>query len=232
MTVLKEIKDSVLHLLFPHICLGCGNDILPRESSLCLRCLESMPETRFERYPHNPVENIFRGRLELVSACAHYFFTRESLMQHLMHLFKYKNNQHLGLQLGKLMGKHLNESGRFAVDAMVPLPLFPAKEKKRGFNQAMLLCEGIRDITGIPILDKLVIRPEQTETQTRKGRIERWQNMEGKFLLTDPTLASGKHLLLVDDVITTGSTLESCGNEILVAPGTSLSIAALCIASR
>ena len=232
MTALKEIRDSVLHLLFPHICLGCGNDILPRESSLCLRCLESMPETRFELFPGNPVENLFRGRLSLVSGCAHYFFTRESLMQQLMHLFKYKNNQQLGIQLGKMMGKQLSLSGRFDVDALVPLPLFPAKEKKRGYNQATLLCEGISEETGIPILDKVVIRPEKTETQTRKGRIERWQNMEGKFMVTDPGLIRGKHILLVDDVITTGATLESCGNELTGSGEAMLSVAALCIASR
>jgi ComF family protein len=232
MIKLKEIKDSVLHLLFPHVCTGCGSDILNEETEICMRCLEAMPETNFELHSNNPVEKIFWGRLPLEGATAHFYFTKESLMQHFMHQFKYKRNKKLGIQLGRIMGEQILKSGRFEVDALVPLPLFPAKEKRRGYNQAMLLCEGMAQSMLVPILDKAIIRPQHTETQTKKGRIERWKNMEGKFKLDNPDAIRNKHLLIVDDVVTTGATLEACGIELLQVENVRLSVACLCVASR
>lgn len=232
MVSVVEIKDAFLHLLFPHVCSGCGSDILNEETALCMRCTYALPETNFEMHPNNPVEKIFWGRLPLVAATSQFYFTKESLMQHLMHQLKYKRNKELGIQFGKMMGEQLLRSGRFRVDALVPLPLFPAKEKKRGYNQATILCQGMAQSMKIPILEKAIIRPQHTETQTKKGRIERWKNMEGKFILDNAAALSNKHLLLVDDVVTTGATLETCGNEMLKAGNVQLSIATLCIASR
>ena len=229
---LKEIQDSVLHLLFPHVCTGCGSDILNKESVLCMRCIDAMPETNFELHTNNPLEKIFWGRLPLVGATAQFYFTKESLMQHLMHQFKYKGNKDLGLQLGRMMGEQILKSGRFPVDALIPLPLFPAKQKRRGYNQATVLCEGMAAAMHIPVLDKAITRPQYTETQTKKGRIERWKNMEGKFILSDPEAIKSKNLLLVDDVVTTGATFEACGNELLKAENVTLSLASLCVASR
>ena len=232
MVGLKEIKDAVLHLLFPHVCAGCGSDILNEESVLCMRCVDAMPETNFELHPSNPVEKLFWGRILLTGATAQFYFTKESLMQHLMHQFKYKGNKELGLQWGRMMGEQIKKSGRFEVDALVPLPLFPAKEKRRGYNQATILCNGMAESMGIPVLDNIIIRPQHTETQTKKGRIERWKNMEGKFVLTKPEAIRNKHILLVDDVVTTGATLEACGDELLKAENIKLSLATLCVASR
>ena len=225
---LKEIRDSVIHLLFPHICSGCGNDIPDPVSSLCLRCLDALPETNFESHPDNPVEKKLWGRLKVENAAAQYYFTGESLMKRLMHQFKYRGNKELGLQLGRMMGDNLGRSGRFNVDALVPLPLFPAKEKRRGYNQAAILCDGIAESLQVPVLKDIIIRSEHTDTQTKKKRIERWQNMEGKFIVVKPDAIQNKHLLLVDDVITTGATLEACGSELLKAGNTRLSIATLC----
>lgn len=232
MISLNEIRDSFLHLLFPHICDGCGSDILGKESLLCMRCMEAMPETNFELHPDNPVEKKFWGRLPIRQATAQYYFTRESLMQHLMHQFKYKRNKELGNQLGQMMGESIKRSGRFVVDALVPLPLFPAKEKRRGYNQATVLCEGMAESLQVPVLKEVVIRSQHTDTQTKKGRIERWQNMEGKFVLAKSEAIRDKSVLLVDDVITTGATLEACGVELLKAENVRLSIAALCYAAK
>jgi len=232
MVTLNEIKDSFFHLLFPHVCSGCGSDILDKQSTLCIRCMEAMPETNFELRPDNPVEKKFWGRLPIQQATAQYYFTRESLMQHLMHQFKYKRNRELGLQLGQMMGESIKKSGRFAVDALVPLPLFPAKEKIRGYNQATILCEGMAESLKVPVLREVVIRFQHTETQTKKRRIERWQNMEGKFILIKPNVICNKNLLLVDDVVTTGATLEACGAELLKAENVRLSIASLCYAAK
>ena len=150
-----------------------------------------------------------------------------------MHQLKYKGNKDLGLQLGRLMGNALKNAARFnEIDGLVPLPLFPSKEKRRGYNQATILCEGMAEILSIPILNRVITRPQHTETQTKKGRIERWKNIEGKFQLIDMQTIQNKHLLLVDDVVTTGATLEACGNELLTAENVRLSIATLCVAKR
>ncbi|HET6993790.1 MAG TPA: phosphoribosyltransferase family protein [Chitinophagaceae bacterium] len=228
----KEIKESILHLLFPNVCAGCGNDRIRGDSLLCPRCIEAMPQTNFEWHVGNPVEKKFWGRLRLTGAMARYYFTRESLMQQLMHEFKYRGNVELGLQLGKLMGAGLLQSGRFTIDALVPLPLFASKEKRRGFNQASILCNGIAGILKVPVLTEAISRSTHTDTQTKKGRIDRWLNLEGKFVVNDPPIIKGRHLLLVDDVVTTGATLEACGSELLKVAGVQLSIATLCYAAR
>ena len=234
MISVKEIRDSVLQLFFPHVCAGCGDDLLNKESLMCLHCLSSMPETNFHFHAGNPIEKIFWGRIPLVSATSQYYFTKESMMQSLMHQFKYKGNKELGIYLGRLMGEYLKQSNRFDknIDGLIPLPLFPAKEKYRGYNQATILCEGIAESMDIPVFKDVIIRPQATETQTRKDRVERWQNMERKFALALPQAICNKHILLVDDVVTTGATLEACGNEILQAENTRLSIATLCYTSR
>jgi ComF family protein len=227
-----NLKNSILHLAFPHICAGCGSDQLSDSNLLCMRCMHELPDTHFEMHASNPVEKKFWGRLPLTSATAQYYFTRESLIQTLIHQLKYGGNKDLGLQLGRLMGKALFQSGRFRVDAIIPLPLFPARERKRGYNQSELLCRGISEQLNVPILPAAVRRHQKTETQTRKGRVERWTNMEGKFILNDPTALEGRHVLLVDDVITTGATIESCGSELVKIQGLSLSVACLCYAAR
>lgn len=232
MVILREIKDALLHLFYPQVCSACGNDVHTKSSQLCIRCLATLPETGFEFHPENPVEKIFWGRIPIIAATAQFYFTKDSMIQHLMHLFKYKGNRELGMQLGRIMGQQLQKTDRFKVDGLVPLPLHPAKERKRGYNQASILCQGMSEVMQVPVLESLVERPTHTETQTHKGRIERWTNMEGKFIINDPVSINNKHLLLVDDVITTGATLESCGNTLLQAGSTRLSIATLCVAAR
>lgn len=232
MHLLNNLKEAFLHLFFPHCCAGCGSDRLHTDSQLCFRCLAALPETLFERLPGNPVEKTFWGRLPLQAATAHYYFTKRSMVQHILHQLKYKGNRELGRQLGRIMGLQLLQSGRFPVDALVPLPLFPDREQKRGYNQATLLCEGIADIINVPVWQDVVTRPLYTSTQTRKGRMERWKNMEGKFLLMNTWPLQHHKILLVDDVITTGATLEACGTVLLQSEAVELYVAALCYAVR
>jgi ComF family protein len=232
MQLLKNIKDAVLHLVFPEVCAGCGSDLVNDNNRLCLYCHETLPGTSFHLHGNNPVEKLFWGRLPVTHATAQYYFTKQSLMQRLMHRFKYKGDKDLGLFLGRLIGHQLNESNRFrTIDALVPLPLFPSKERKRGYNQATVLCEGISEILQRPVIKGAVVRTVFTESQTKKNRIERWENMEGRFQLTDGAAIKDKHVLLIDDVITTGATLEACGHELLKGEGVKLSIATLCISN-
>jgi len=233
MNLLKDIKESLLHLVFPHVCEGCGSDLLDDANFLCLHCLSSLPLTAFHQHSNNPIEKLFWGRLQVSNATSQFYYTKESLMQRIMFAFKYRGNKELGYYLGELMGQELLRSNRFSsVDALVPLPLFPSKERKRGFNQSVVLCEGIARQLQKPVLKDVVIRTSFTETQTKKNRVERWKNIEGRFEAINPQKIEGKHLLLVDDIITTGATLEACGRELLSPNNVNLSIATLCFSSH
>jgi ComF family protein len=224
----KAWSHDFLHLFFPHNCTGCGSDVVSPEQMLCLHCLTDLPATNFFTQPGNPVEKNFYGRLPLRHAAAAYFFTKESLMQHLIVQLKYRGNKEIGVYLGNLMGNMIAKANQYNdVDVLVPLPLNPRREKKRGYNQATALCNGIAASWGKEVVDNVAYRKVYTETQTQMGRINRWENMDGVFAINNTGQLHGKHILLVDDVVTTGATLEACGSELLKIPGVTLSIATL-----
>lgn len=228
MIKLQSSLNDLLHLFFPHVCTGCGTDVLDQQQMLCLRCLNELPSTNFFNQPGNPVEQVFYGRIDITNAGAAYYFTKESLMQNIIVQLKYRGNKEIGIFLGKFMGNLLLNSANFSgIDVLVPLPLNPIREKKRGYNQATALCNGIASVLNKPVVDNNVHRTVYTETQTHKDRISRWENMDGIFAIRNPSSLEHKHILLVDDVVTTGATLEACGAEILKINGTTLSIATL-----
>lgn len=225
MTLVKNYIDDFLHLFFPHICLGCNSDVLNKEDELCAACLSNLPETGFLSAPNNPVEKIFYGRLNIQNAGSAFYFSKNSVIQNLIIQLKYRSNQNAGKFLGKLIGKKILSSNRFNdVDVIVPLPLNDKKLYKRGYNQSLAIVEGINSAWNKPVVTNAVERIAFTETQTHKGRIARWQTMEGVFVVSEPALIQNKHVLLVDDVVTTGATLEACGTVILNVPGTKLSM--------
>ncbi len=233
MPLTKSLFQSVTHLFYPHICVGCGSDLLKENDLLCLTCKHELPHTEFEKFENNPIEKIFYGRVLLEAAHSEFYFSKGELIQHLIHDFKYKGNKAIGLYLSKQMGDHMFLSNRFKnIDYLIPLPLFADKEFKRGFNQANVICEGISETMNIPVLANNVIRIKFTETQTRKHRTERWENVSESFKICNPTILIGKHILLVDDVITTGATLEACAQKIKEIPNTKVSIATLATASK
>lgn len=226
-------SESILHLLFPEVCPGCGNDRVAGSQVICLECRHHLPLTGFHFHSNNPVERIFWGRVPVSSAFSQYYFSKDSIIQHLLHQLKYKGRKDIGIFLGNEMGKSICEANRFEpIDFIIPLPLHKKRERKRGFNQAAVIARGISEQTGIPMLEKVVARSTATQTQTKKSRIERWKNIEGKFLLTDPRLLEEKHVLLIDDVITTGATLESCATECLKASGCMISIGTVAFTSE
>ena len=230
--LIKTAIDSLTHLFFPHICAGCGTDVINKDQLLCLACTDRLPLTNYYAHADNPVEKTFWGRIPLNHAASYLYFNKDSIVQQLMHQFKYKGNQEIGLYFGRKMGSAISSAVRFQTpDFLVPLPLHPQRQKKRGYNQAEVLCRGMAQSLAIPVLEQVVSRTMQTETQTHKNRESRWQNMEGKFILNHPSLLENKHVMLVDDVITTGATLEACGLELLKARGLLLSIATLAYTS-
>src|SRR5207253_3376789 len=183
--------------------------------------------TNFFTQPGNPVEKSFYGRLPVLNAASGYFFTKDSLIAALIYELKYKGNKTIGFYMGEMLGNFLINSRFDDVDIIIPLPLNARRLKKRGYNQSAALCEGIASVWRKPIINNAVIRKVNTETQTHRGRITRWENMDGVFAVAEPSLIQNKHVLLVDDVVTTGASLEACGTEILKAPGATLSIATL-----
>ncbi len=217
---------DLLPLFFPHNCAACDTDILGKYQFVCSRCQEKLPETGFLKYADNPVEKLFYGRCRIVHAGALYYFTKDSILQQILFALKYKEHREAGYFLGRMIGYALQKSERFdEVDCMIPLPLHPEKERKRGYNQASLIAEGIREIWRKPVLKEAMMRNSFTESQTQRNRIDRWQNMQKVFTVTDPVLLENRHILLVDDVVTTGASLEACATELLTLPGTRVSIA-------
>lgn len=233
MVSIKHVIADAFQLFFPHYCLGCGSDLLSDTNLLCMRCISNLPHTGYESKENNPVENIFRGRVNLRAATSQFYFSKGQLVQSLIHQLKYKGNISAGEWMGTVMGRCLSQSGRFSnIDYLVPLPLYADKEFKRGFNQAEVICRGITQVMEIPILNKHVIRQRPTETQTKKHRAERWENVEGSFAVKNSYVLHGKNILLVDDVITTGATLEACTQCLLKVPGVQVSLATVAIASK
>ena len=202
----RYFLNNLLAVFYPHYCEGCGSDVVRDDHFLCARCLHQLPETHFFEAPENPIEKIFYGRLHLQQAGATFYFTKNSLLQHLLVQLKYKGNKESGYFLGRMLGYSLQKTERFNdVDIIVPLPLNKKKEFIRGYNQAEIICKGIQSVWYKPILNKAIERIRFTESQTHQNRASRWQNMEGVFSICDISAIQHKHILLIDDVITTGA---------------------------
>jgi ComF family protein len=219
--------DPVFWLYFPKNCPACGRPLKLFGANICGRCSQNLPETHFFEAPNNPIEKIFYGRLPISAGAAAWYFHKNSALQALLFQLKYKSNKDVGLFIGKQMGALLAASERFSsIDALVPVPLHPQALSKRGFNQAALICEGIGQVWHKPVLTGAIARTKHTSTQTKQTRAERWDNMEDAFTIKDPTSINGKHLLIIDDVITTGATIEACGKTLLTIKDVRVSVAA------
>jgi len=179
----------------------------------------------------NPVEQLFWGRCKIEAAAAFSYYNKGSRIRNLIHNLKYRGIMEIGSELGRIYGLVLKSSGYTeTIDLIIPVPLHYKKQRSRGFNQSEIIADGISDATGIQVNNNAVVRSVSSSTQTKRSRYERWVNVEGIFKIADPELIRGKHILLIDDVITTGSTMESCINEILKTEGVKVSIAALAYA--
>jgi ComF family protein len=231
MSYLYNLWDDFISLLFPRICYGCGNHLLRNENLICTDCYISIPRTNFHRLRENPVAQLFWGRCMIEKAAAFSFYTRGSRIRKLIHNFKYKGIKEIGHELGRIYAISLKGSGFFEdIDLIVPVPLHPSRHRSRGFNQSELISSGISEVAGLPVDLKSFRRTSVSDTQTRRSRYERWMNVEGIFNVTCPEVFRGKHILLVDDVITTGSTIESCAAELLKIEGVKISVIALAAA--
>ncbi|MBV8388479.1 MAG: ComF family protein [Mucilaginibacter sp.] len=218
-------------LLFPELCQACGESLIAGENLICLDCRYNLPFTDFHQKPDNMVAQQFWGKIKLEGAYAMCYFAKGGKIQHLMHNFKYKGVQRIGNLLGNVAGEQLLKSPIFkTADIIIPVPLHKSRLRKRGYNQSMCFAEGLSEKMGIPVDENNLVRIRATETQTHRSRFSRFENMQEVFTLTNPEALRNKHVLLVDDVVTTGSTLEACGIELLKVEGVQLSIATIACA--
>lgn len=226
-----QLFDYLTDLLFPRLCVVCGDRLIDQEQWICLNCLHHIPRTNFHLAVDNPVARIFYGRVQIEHATSFFYFSKGSKYQTLLHNLKYKGMKELGAEIGKHFAIDLMHSPGFSsIDIVCPVPLHPNKERKRGYNQSWWIASGIAKQMDKELNADNLKRVTATETQTRKSRFERWQNVEGIFELTNPEEFFGKHVLLIDDVVTTGSTLEACANAIVSATNAKVSIATLATA--
>ena len=187
--------------------------------------MHSLPETGYHFGEKNPVEELFYGRIPVEHAMALLFFDKGSRYRRLIYQLKYQERKENGIFLGKLIGSRIRNSHFGTIDCIIPVPLHKAKLRRRGFNQSAIISQGISRILGIPVIENVLCRRSFTATQTRKGRYERWKNVEGIFECRNSCSIVNKRILLVDDVVTTGATLEAAGSCLLGIEGTRLVIA-------
>ena len=200
------------------------------EHELCTSCLLELPHTHILHNDNNFIEKRFLGRLPLQHATALLIFSKKGKTQSILHQIKYKGNEKLAIDMGRLLGTHIAQSGLFDdVDILIPVPLHRRKERKRGYNQSLLLCKGVAQVFSRTIVSDNLVRMRHTESQTHKNRQQRLENMEGVFHVKRPEELEGKHILLIDDVITTGATTEACCKPLLSIKGLRISIASLAV---
>lgn len=227
----SSIRESIQHcfsLFYPKLCLVCGTQSPPKKEIICLSCQHKLPQTFFHLEKENPLAERFWGRLPLKAAAALYHFSKGGRTQQLIHQLKYNNKPIVGKQLGQYYGKQLISNPIFGtIDCIVPVPLHPRKQHRRGYNQSAEFAAGLSQGMSIPSFDKALQRRTFTDTQTQKSRQERMDNVFTAFALHQPALIKGKHVLLVDDVVTTGATLEACGAQLLQVEGVQLSLATI-----
>ncbi len=215
-------------LFFPKTCVSCGKPLYSSEEVLCMKCQYRLPRTNFHLTHENPVLEIFGGRLPLYSATSFLFFNKGGMSQQLIHQLKYKGKKEIGPYVGKLFGGQLNKSKWFKdADALIPVPLHPKKQFKRGYNQSLLLTQGMASAMNAEVYPKILYRKIHSSTQTKKSRYQRWKNVKDIFEIKHAETLEGKHIILIDDVITTGATLEACGNKLMQIPGIKISVASL-----
>jgi len=218
-------------LLFPELCQACGESLVTGEELICTDCRYNLPFTNFHFKPDNMVAQQFWGKINLEAAYALCYFAKGGKMQHLMHQFKYKGMQKIGDLLGNIAGEQLATTPAFSTaDLIIPVPLHKNRLRKRGYNQSVCFANGLSEKLNIPVDENNLVRVRATETQTHRSRFSRFENMQEVFALNNPETLINKHIILVDDVVTTGSTLEACGAELLKVEGLKLSIATIACA--
>ncbi len=220
--------SRLLDLISPRLCVVCGNRLAVTEETLCSKCYLHLPRTDFANDLYeNVMAKLFWGQIKLEKATALFYYEPHAETAQILYELKYKNHPEIGVVMGRMMAKELMKSGLFEdIDALVPVPLAKKRERKRGYNQSLELAKGVSEVTGLPIANLVIRRTKFVGSQTKRGRWERNENVEHVFELVDDNI-SDQHLLLIDDVVTTGATVIACAKEMQKASNVKISVLAL-----
>ena len=233
MSLLNDVIQGMIDMFFPEYCVACGKRLLPQERFLCLDCDLDLSTITFDNFQDNTITRLFWGRIPLQYAFAFMHFVPNGPSQAILHELKYKHNKDIGYYYGELMAYSMKDKGfPEDFDIVLPVPLHPKKQYIRGYNQAELLATRIARLFDKKLETKAARRSRFNPTQTRKSMTERWENVRNLFEITNSGHLQGKHILIIDDVITTGSTIESLATEILKIPGVTVSAAFLAMAQE
>lgn len=225
---LKEYWEGFIAILYPQSCLACEQPLVKGEDLVCSECIYQLPLTNYHLIKDNPTEQLYHGRIDLVFASSHFGFDKGGILQSLLHHLKYKDCPEVGILLGTHLGHGLQNSPYLPkVDYIIPVPIHKKRMRERGYNQSDAICEGIASILKAPLLNNNLQRINYTISQTKLNKENRWSNVANNFKVMKPELLENKHVLLVDDILTTGATLESCYQALSEVQDIRISIATL-----
>lgn len=231
MNVVWSCVRDVIHLVYPTCCIGCGEELFGNEEQLCIACWKELPKTDFHLQGLNPAIEKFLGKIPVEQASAMYYFSKQTRLQSVMHQLKYGGNSELGMELGKRCGRELRQVAWIGdIDVMVPVPLSRQKMRKRGYNQSEAIARGMQSVLDLPIDTDSFTRVINTRSQTNLSLLQRSENVKKAFQVSNETALRDKHILLIDDVLTTGATLTACAMEILDSVNARVSVFTLAYA--
>ncbi|MCF6279281.1 MAG: ComF family protein [Flavobacteriaceae bacterium] len=223
-----QLLKNVFNLFFSDVCLNCKLQLSENETLVCTQCRHDFPQTNFTNNSENQLEKKFYGRIPLNAATSLFYYHKNGKIQQIIHQLKYKSQQKIGTLFGNWLGEEIAQSNRFNnIDYIVTVPLHPKKKKTRGYNQLTKFGKALSEKLNSELIEDKLIKIESTETQTHKGRVERWRNTQHLFELSDTSFFENKHVLLIDDVVTTGATIETCANQLLKTKSIKISVAVM-----
>lgn len=229
---MQFFKD-ILYLFYPNLCVGCSNNLLQNEKIICSFCRHELPIIEFNKLNNKKLKSIFIGKIPIKKVRSFLYYRKHGKVQHLIHELKYKNQEEIGKVVGLWFGNLLRENNTFGnVDYIIPVPLHRKKLKKRGYNQLTKFGKSLSEILNIEYISGILIKTSITKTQTFKKRFERFSDSNTKFKLINTSIFEDKHVLLIDDVITTGATLEACCKELLKTKNITISIATMAFTEK
>ena len=225
-----KIVKHLFNLFYPSTCICCEQNLLDQEKIICIECRADLPFAENGDFISNPLTLIFEGRVLIEKGASFLYYHPSGKVKKLIHELKYKNNQEVGEFLGKWFGERLLKSTKFKdIDFILPVPLHIKKQQKRGYNQLTKFGKSLSTVLHTKYLENVLIRSSTSKTQTFKNRVERFKNLMTNFSITDTTFLKNKHVLLIDDVVTTGATLEACCRELLKTENIKISIATIAL---